>query len=427
MPDLIRLVHGNPVGVKKLIREFRMYWKLKTSGDTAKTSAPSDKNESVTDDQPKSQEDESESPLNVPNDTSMEVDGNAEAPNTPPNDKADSEKTENQHDFAISKTQLEAKIKEIAIRDKRNDDKVPSWYVKDNVLKEYGQENLKLPNSWEYIEIKAPTWASTNKATPKIEDAGTNKPAATSGRATPTIPSITQFTQAMSPAQIQAKQALASPSTSKPVVKMDPKPVDQIMDSEMTESKKENQAEEKPALPKDQNTIMSFFKRATSSPKLVSGKINSDGAKENNKPENKTEIIMSDVWDKNMESGDKTSVSDPLEIKQNALMSQNDCLKVVKQIKRNCTVLLGKLDQPSEKVTKVTPGSRTNKNEETTANKKEKAVKNGVENGMENKSDNVEPMDTDVIVLDWMWYKNGLVMSVMYTWWLQDGSLRLLP
>lgn len=32
MPDLIRLVHGNLAGIKKLVKEFRLYWKHKTSG-----------------------------------------------------------------------------------------------------------------------------------------------------------------------------------------------------------------------------------------------------------------------------------------------------------------------------------------------------------------------------------------------------------
>ena len=383
-----------------------MFWKLKTSGDAAKKEGPSDKNESVISERPKSQGDEGESPLN---DTSMEVDGNADAPNTPPNDKADGEKTDGRLDFAISKMQLEAKIKEIAIRDKRNDDKVACWYVKDNMLKEYGQADIKLPNSWEYVEIKAPTWASTNKATPKVEEAAANKPVAPSGRATPTIPSITQFTQAMSPAQIQAQKALASPSVSKPIAKTldpkpivkphDPKPIEEMMDSEVKDSKMDETTEDKPAIPKDQNTIMSFFKRTTSSPKLVTGKAEKATTIENNIP-GKTVSVNNSKVEITEKSGQNIVDTNLSEKKSSSPMNQKECLKVVKQIKRNCAALLEKLDQPSEKVMKVMPVPRTN-NEETAAQEKEGATADtGKENWKEDNSDNVEPMDTDVIVLD---------------------------
>ena len=392
MPDLIRLVHGNPVGVKKLIREFRMFWKLKTSGDTGKKDGPADQNDSVISERPKSQGDDGESPIN---DVSMEVDGNADAPNTPPNDKADSQKTENQLDFAISKTQLEAKIKEIAIRDKRNDDKVPCWYVKDDILKEYGQADIKLPNSWEYVEIKAPTWASTNKATPKVEEAAGNKPIAPSGRATPTIPSITQFTQAMSPAQIQAQKALASPSVAKPVAKtLDPKPADKAV--EVIDSKVETNIEEKPTIPKDQNTIMSFFKRATSSPKLGTGKVEKAESVEKGAP-GKADTITDTKGDINEKLGQNANDISITEMKPSTPGDKKECLKVVKQIKRNCAVLLEKLDQPLEKVLKVMLVPRTDTEESKNQGKQEDG---GKETQRGDNSDSVEPMETDVIVLD---------------------------
>ncbi|XP_045215837.2 chromatin assembly factor 1 subunit A-A-like [Mercenaria mercenaria] len=185
MQDLIRLVHGNPVGIKNLIKEFRMFWKKKTN--------------------PASTEDPANSTLDSSKlDISMEVDDKAEKSETPKPEVTETPKSlneskmEGQEEFAISKRQLEMKIPSIAVREKRSDHKKICWYVKDEILKQYDMTDIKLPNTWEYVCIKQPTWAQDKAPTPKVEDVSA---ASTTGRA---VPNIMQFAQPMSPSQIQA-------------------------------------------------------------------------------------------------------------------------------------------------------------------------------------------------------------------------------
>ena len=278
MPDLIKLLHGNPSGIKKLIKEFRMFWKLKTCPEAATSSEHKDTSSGESQDL--SQEDNKQDMVG-PDDSGMEVDENNDAPNTPPNDKsdADTSKTDPQGGFAISNRQLDIKIPLIAVREKRSDIKVTCWYVKDEVLKQYCMEDIQLPNTWEYVHVKAPHWAS-NKATPKSEEtaAAANKSAPSSGRATPTFPNIMQFAQTMSPAQIQAQRPIGSPSTSKASIK----PSETTAEKEVSETKMEIQTEEKLLpVPKDQISIKNFFKLATNGPKPVA--IKSDDGPKNDK------------------------------------------------------------------------------------------------------------------------------------------------
>lgn len=355
-----------------------MYWKLKTTGDLDNHMRSKQSNESATD-TANSQGDSDETKGDMPNDISMEVDENVDAPTTSPGDKTEANRA-SQLQFAISKRQLEKKITEIAGREKRPDVKCTCWYVKDEILKQFGQEDIKLPNSWEYVLIKAPTWALSSKGTPKPDDTGI----ATSGRATPTIPSIKQFAQAMSPAQIQAQQALGSPAAPKTSLKS--------VEQETTETKTEIQMEEKPALAKDQSSIKTFFKVGANSPKPLAAEVTGTSQKDSNIPESKTEALAADEKGKEvLESYGKTSGTIAFEAKPSQEKPQNDIIKI-KPVKRNCLVLVERLDQPAEKLLKVTPASASDKMvQEAVAGETVQA---------ENKPPSVESMDTDVIVLD---------------------------
>ena len=392
MPDLIRLLHGNPSGVKKLVKEFRMYWKLKTT-PTDSSSEPSEAGiSSSTEDRTHSQGDGKETPVPAAADTSMEVDERSETPSTPPNDTS---KTESQVDFAISKRQLEIKIPAIAVREKRADNKVTCWYVKDDILKQYGMEDIQLPNTWEYAHVKAPLWASSNKATPKTEEIAANKSAPTSGRATPTIgiPNIMQFAQTMSPAQIQAQQAIASPIAAKLSIKN--------VDTETTEANPDMETEELPLVPKDQISIKNFFKLATNGPKPAVGKVVGNTSKIADKTGDKdkkaesmgtnTELAKASPVLASILTTDNAGDKKAAEVNSSVNTSKNDVLKV-KPIKRNSAIPLEKVVSPPGKMLKVTPippkviDVRTDKDNDKTQS--------------ENKPPAAEPMETDVIVLD---------------------------
>lgn len=180
MPDLIRLVHGNLMGIKKLIREFRTFWKSKTTGEQEQ--ATSVQNNSM-------ETDESDA---KPADTSLSLEN---VHNKSVNIDNDTDETE----CAISKRQLEIKINAIAVREKRSDFKKICWYVNDDVLKLYNCEGLPVPSAWEAI-----TQPTKTPAKPKQEEIT----APGSGRKTP-VPSIAQFARPMSPSTIAAQHAAA--------------------------------------------------------------------------------------------------------------------------------------------------------------------------------------------------------------------------
>lgn len=178
MPDLIRLVHGNLMGIKKLVREFRIFWKSKTSEEQVSSNV---------------------------NDVSMEVDesnikmSDNNLPQEILNKSLNLENDAMETDCSISKRQLELKITAIAVREKRADFKKICWYVSDEILKQYNCEGLPVPSAWESLSQPAKT-----PAKPKPEEPSTTTP----GRKTP-VPSITQFARPMSPSTIAAQHASA--------------------------------------------------------------------------------------------------------------------------------------------------------------------------------------------------------------------------
>lgn len=178
MPDLIRLIHGNLMGIKRLVREFRIFWKSKTSEEQVSSNV---------------------------NDASMEVDesdikmSDNNLPQEILNKSLNLENDAMETDCSISKRQLELKITAIAVREKRAVFKKFCWYVSDEILKQYNCEGLPVPSAWESLSQPAKT-----PAKPKPEEPSTTTP----GRKTP-VPSITQFARPMSPSTIAAQHATA--------------------------------------------------------------------------------------------------------------------------------------------------------------------------------------------------------------------------
>lgn len=192
MPDLIRLVHGNPSGLKNLVKEFRMYWKKKTSlgvDEASKTILDSSKLE-----------------------TSMEVDDKVTVLDTSVSKSSNDCKVETQDEFSISKRQLEIKIPSIAVREKRPEHKKICWYVHAEVLKQYNMEDIKLPNTWEYVYAKQPKWAE--EKVNKGDDTNAAAKVSTANTIAKLEASIMQFAQPMTLSQIQG-QAQAAVSSAK--------------------------------------------------------------------------------------------------------------------------------------------------------------------------------------------------------------------
>ncbi|GFO24527.1 chromatin assembly factor 1 subunit a, partial [Plakobranchus ocellatus] len=132
MPDLIRLVHGNTGGIKRLIKEFRVFWlKKEIANNSVEPITPEgklDKSLQGNDD-----------------DVSMLDDSGLENPNESDgkqgDEVAEDKKKDDGLNCSISKRQLDIKINAIAVREKRQGFKI-CWYVHDSVLKEFDLEGL---------------------------------------------------------------------------------------------------------------------------------------------------------------------------------------------------------------------------------------------------------------------------------------------
>ncbi|OWF44482.1 Chromatin assembly factor 1 subunit A [Mizuhopecten yessoensis] len=172
MPDLIRLVHGNLAGIKKLIKRFRTFWGQKVSGDQTPSSPAESKMEVDT---PEVKVKEGETPIEkrIAMDTS--------------------EISDDVHTYCISKRQLELKISSIAVREKRATFKKVCWYVHENFQQQYNLTDLPVPNIQE-----------TDNETPKPKSEEPTTP--TTSLKTPKV-SITQFARHMSPSEIAAQHA----------------------------------------------------------------------------------------------------------------------------------------------------------------------------------------------------------------------------
>lgn len=128
MPDLIKFIHGNRAGIKKLVIEFQMFWNSKNSDVVSKASqGETAKPESNVDSTPGTPAEK------------MDSSKQTSTPNTSINESDAPEEN-----FIISKRQLDKKITTIAVREKRSDFPKICWYVHPEMLKQYGLENLTL-------------------------------------------------------------------------------------------------------------------------------------------------------------------------------------------------------------------------------------------------------------------------------------------
>lgn len=122
MPDLIRLVHKNSMGLGRLIKTFRMHWGSKVMATSAANSDPlgiRERSTSPTDNVTKSTT------------TSAEVSPFCK-PKTPGGSNSEIENAS-----GISKRQLEKKIQSIAVKEVRQPNSRQLWYVHDAVLEKY--------------------------------------------------------------------------------------------------------------------------------------------------------------------------------------------------------------------------------------------------------------------------------------------------
>ena len=264
MPDLIRLVHGSRNGVKKLIKEFRMYWKIKTSSDKT----PSLSEECMEVEEGSGSSGDKTPPKSLESNADKSGDNVTDNSLTPGSNKNAFKDLE----FSISNRQLELKIPSIAVREKRGDVKI-CWYVNADVLKQYNLEDLSLANTWEYLTQPQPV-----TVTPKTEEPST-------GRATP---NIMQFAQPMSLSQIQAAGTISIAKDLTPSKAVKEPKVENKMEVE-------NSTTENPPVvkqPNDQKSIMQFMKLANSA----------------NKTTEKSPVIPIQSGASKMEDGDKKSL-----------------------------------------------------------------------------------------------------------------------
>lgn len=244
MPYLIRLVHGNVSGIKRLIREFRVFWLKQTNESLPQSDAPAQnekKDESV--------QDYDISTLNESvNEVCSSGDGEEKGSSKP---GEDDKKLEEGYGCSISKRQLDLKITKMAVREKREGFKRICWYVHDHILSQFNMSDIKLPNSWVYVSSSAPKAATPNinKSAIKNEAETTEaeKPEETPVKATPKDQrSIMDFTL-----------------TKEELIKNQPSKTAEVSPAKASCVPQETPKENKK--PNSQRSIMEFAKKANSS------------------------------------------------------------------------------------------------------------------------------------------------------------------
>ena len=202
MPDLIRLLHGNVNGIKKLIHEFRVYWQHKSQpspGASVETGEDATPSVGAADHQPAS-----------PQITAGPQAAAADACNSP-----------NPAAGEISKRQLELKIASIAQYKKGAVYPRRCWYVRDAVLDEYGlRDQLSVPTDWVYmtdVEAKRDQQQQQQQPPPQ-QDAGRSTPTASSKAVSRLGPSIKQFAVKTTSEDLFTSPSAASPKVHKPAL-----------------------------------------------------------------------------------------------------------------------------------------------------------------------------------------------------------------
>ncbi|XP_067665214.1 chromatin assembly factor 1 subunit A-like [Haliotis asinina] len=273
MPDLIRLLHGNLIGIKKLIKEFRLYWKKKTSGSLGEADddnmevdeSVTDKNASVLESSCTEDKKAQVSGVDVSS-GGAEGDGSKDTPDG----------------WGMSKRQLEMKIMSIAVRERRPNFKKVCWYVKEEVLKQYMMEELALPNAWQYVSkglIKVKNEEAAGRKTPNnLSESFTDsvaiimkeEPAAEDAEAKPLPkdqPSIMQFAKKMQPSELpkpKIRRVQLKPASPVPMPSVEKSPV-----TDLDVSAGEEVLGPYKTLPKDQRSIMDFAQKPQNGARTV--------------------------------------------------------------------------------------------------------------------------------------------------------------
>ncbi|KAH9524536.1 Chromatin assembly factor 1, subunit A [Bulinus truncatus] len=161
MPDLIRLVHGNVSGIKRLIREFRMYWFKRSNPSSLSAESPEEDKVNI------SLADKDTDTANV--DESVNESVICETEEKEKDETVAEGGKVKDEDQDISKRQLDLTITSIAVREKREGFKKICWYVHEQVLKQYNMIDIQLPNTWVYLT------APPKSQTPSIKSQGALK------------------------------------------------------------------------------------------------------------------------------------------------------------------------------------------------------------------------------------------------------------
>ena len=169
MPDLIRLVHGNPHSKPKLVREFSIYWELKSAGKLpfeerrpvlTSTSAATATIASLKDSCSENATTQIAAPLGSPSKLSAPAANTSGACSTPLTASGGPR-------MMIANRQLELRITSMAVYETRLVPSPPGhssaigavmlrgWFVREEVLAQYAKQlndfGPLLPNSWRYV------------------------------------------------------------------------------------------------------------------------------------------------------------------------------------------------------------------------------------------------------------------------------------
>ena len=199
IPDLVRLVHGNCFSIQKLIKEFREYWRLKSLGDDNKSTAEH----------------------NAAGQSPMEVDQQS-----PDVQNTSTSETPNKGSV-FSKRQLDMKIKNIAVYEKRESCKKNCWYVHQKILEEHKLTDLPIPCEWQ--------WITRPNQTPKLDATPTSGRKTPTLAGTPTHAKIQQFAVKMTPEQLAQLMPKPEPKASRaPIIATPTRPSIQQFTVKMT-------------------------------------------------------------------------------------------------------------------------------------------------------------------------------------------------
>ena len=260
MPDLIHLVHGNSFGIKKLVREFRLYWKQRSSNSaTSPSKSQVDDEADILDKacmdtstisenggnhavQDPNQKGEVSGAQPEPEPMQTEADVKTDQGETPDKKLDDSVVGEGTEDICVSKRQLEMKIMAIATREKREGNKRHCWYVSGAVLEQYNMADLPVQNTWVYLS------GDMTKRTPSALAEKRTPHKSAEKRAAEEVNKKTQLVSGDGAAATPLKEKKATDGEATP---------------KAGKSKRESSAKKNP---KDQPSIMAFTKKTPTEP-----------------------------------------------------------------------------------------------------------------------------------------------------------------